>query len=242
MATSDMETDVREKFENTKLNSGDEVGKEKEEEEEEEEKEEDGEEEKEEDGEEEKEKEEEEEDDDDEDSDTFTVEKIVGHRKEEGGMMYHIKWADYPDSENTWESEENIIDKDILAKYWADKKAERAARDSAKRAASKASVKPDARSQSPAVVSTTNKRRRTSATAKGDSEASDNDVPGPEVESWEPLVKEIQTVDRSEKNKLIVFIVWKNGQVTTHPIEMVRLKCPQAMLRFYEERLRFRSK
>ncbi|KAJ2056073.1 hypothetical protein GGI17_006377 [Coemansia sp. S146] len=207
MATSDMEHDVTEKFENTKLNSGDE------------------------------------EEEEEEDSDTFTVEKIVGHRKEDGGTLYHIKWADYPDSENTWESEENIIDKDMLTKYWDDKKAEKAAREGAKRAASKALVKPEPRSQSPAV-SAANKRRRTSGavTTKVDSDASDSDAPGPEADNWESLVKEVQTVDRSEKNKLIVFIKWKNGQVTKHPIEMAHLKCPQAMLQFYEERLRFRSR
>ncbi|KAJ2813102.1 hypothetical protein H4S07_000931 [Coemansia furcata] len=207
MASSDMEHDVTEKFENTKLNSADE------------------------------------EDEEEDDSDTFTVEKIVGHRKEDGGTLYHIKWADYPDSENTWETEENIIDKDMLAKYWDDKKAERAARESARKAASKALVKPEARSQSPAV-STASKRRRisTAAANKADSETSDIDIPGPEVESWESDIKEIQTVDRSEKNKLIVFIMWKSGKVTTHPIELARQKCPQAMLTFYEERLRFRSK
>ncbi|PIA14160.1 Swi6 protein, partial [Coemansia reversa NRRL 1564] len=57
---------------------------------------------------------------------------------------------------------------------------------------------------------------------------------------WEPLVKEIETIDRVEDGTLIVFVQWKDGKTTEHPAKVVYKKCPQAMLKFYEERLRFR--
>ncbi|KAJ2879092.1 hypothetical protein GGI21_001741 [Coemansia aciculifera] len=186
--------------------------------------------------------EEEEEEDNDE---VYVVEKIIGHRNENGGQLFHIKWAGYPESENTWEEEGNVLDKDMLAKYWDEKRIEKAKREATKKRNTLATAKmAKTRDQSPDSAAA-NKRRRTltptSARAPG-SDAGDYEASGPDDDNWEPLIKEIETVDRKEKDKLIVFIEWKNGQVTSHPIELAYQKCPQAMLKFYEERLRFRTK
>ncbi|KAJ2439050.1 hypothetical protein GGF42_008090, partial [Coemansia sp. RSA 2424] len=129
--------------------------------------------------------------------------------------------------------------------YWDEKRIEKASREAAKRRNAQAQAKPKVHDQSP-DSSVTSKRRRTgiaAATSRAtDSDAGDYEAAGPDVDNWEPLIKEIETVDRKEKDKLIVFIAWKNGQITSHPIELAYQKCPQAMLKFYEEHLRFRSK
>ncbi|KAJ9058622.1 Chromobox protein 3 [Entomophthora muscae] len=48
----------------------------------------------------------------------FVVEKILKHRLKANKVEYFLKWKEYPDSENTWESEENILDKKLIDDYW----------------------------------------------------------------------------------------------------------------------------
>ncbi|KAJ1898602.1 hypothetical protein LPJ66_002641 [Kickxella alabastrina] len=182
-------------------------------------------------------------DDDEEDDDTvYVVEKILDQRMGKNSEKeYLIKWEGYADSESTWEVEDNIIDRSILKKFWDAKNAEAEARKAKKAATSTAASASSTTVKAPVAAAKkppANKRRRTV------------DVPeeerygeaGPDSDNWEPLVREIETVDRMPNNDLIVFIVWKNGQTTEHPAEMAYTRCPQIMLKFYEERLRFRSR
>lgn len=39
----------------------------------------------------------------------FRIEKIYGERVKKGHKEYHIKWVDYGDDEDTWESETDLI-------------------------------------------------------------------------------------------------------------------------------------
>ena len=50
----------------------------------------------------------------------FVVERIVKHRKAKKSKKYQylIKWKGFPDSENTWEPEDNIIDATLITSYW----------------------------------------------------------------------------------------------------------------------------
>ncbi|XP_022253749.1 uncharacterized protein LOC106469502 [Limulus polyphemus] len=47
----------------------------------------------------------------------FSVEKILNKRKHKDKVEYLIKWKNYPDSENCWEPEENILSKDLIEEY-----------------------------------------------------------------------------------------------------------------------------
>lgn len=49
--------------------------------------------------------------------DVFEVEAIIGHKIEFGQVWYHIKWKGYDDTENTWETQDNITGEDVLASY-----------------------------------------------------------------------------------------------------------------------------
>jgi chromobox protein 1 len=50
-------------------------------------------------------------------SDIFTVERIVGSRARGRKRQYLVKWEGYPSEENTWENEENIFCKELIAQY-----------------------------------------------------------------------------------------------------------------------------
>ncbi|KAI8319668.1 chromo domain-like protein, partial [Martensiomyces pterosporus] len=181
----------------------------------------------------------------------YVVEKIIKHRgKKAGEREYLLKWEGYPDSENTWEREENIFDKDMLQRYWDaidDAKAASATKANGRRPPrhSNGSATP----VSPATAARQNKRRRTSdidSDGDGDGESDESGAePAPSsfgADDWEPHIREIETIDRVEGIGLVVYISWKNGNRTKHPVEDAYQKCPQLMLRFYEGRLRFRSK
>ena len=54
---------------------------------------------------------------------TYTVEKVLHHKQSlephhNGGWLFKVKWKGYPDSECTWESEDNFIEKQCLRDYW----------------------------------------------------------------------------------------------------------------------------
>ncbi|KAJ2506324.1 hypothetical protein GGI11_006704 [Coemansia sp. RSA 2049] len=183
----------------------------------------------------------EDEEDDDDDDEVYVVEKILDDRQASNGVTeYLIKWEGYLNSENSWEGEENILDKDILKVYWEQKKKAAAARKAA------AAMKRNNSNSGNSNTSTGKRQRQTNngsgvADAKKSTEY-DSDSDGPDAKDWEPLVESIDTVDRLDDQSLVVFISWKNGKYTKHPANVVYEKCPQLMLKFYEERVRFRNK
>jgi hypothetical protein len=48
----------------------------------------------------------------------YEVEKIEEHRVNQGRLEYFVKWKNYPQSENTWEREDNFIETECLDDYW----------------------------------------------------------------------------------------------------------------------------
>jgi len=50
--------------------------------------------------------------------DEYEVERIVEHRGQPPHTQYLIKWEGYPDEDNTWQNEEDVLAPAILQEYW----------------------------------------------------------------------------------------------------------------------------
>lgn len=51
------------------------------------------------------------------DPNVFVVEEIVAKQLFDGNLFYYVKWNGYPESDNSWEPESNIIDKELIEKF-----------------------------------------------------------------------------------------------------------------------------
>lgn len=51
------------------------------------------------------------------DQEEYEIEAIQGHKTIKGKILYLVKWVGYSDEESTWESIENLNDKEILEDY-----------------------------------------------------------------------------------------------------------------------------
>ncbi|BGP09140.1 Chromatin-associated protein swi6 [Rhodotorula toruloides] len=61
-------------------------------------------------------------------------------------------------------------------------------------------------------------------------------------ESWEKEDVTIETVERDEDGSVRWNVVWEDGTASWIPGEILRTKCPQKIITFYEEHLKFRAK
>jgi len=62
--------------------------------------------------------------DDADESDTYEVERVIAHRPhthDHNKKEYLVKWKNYSSRLNTWEPEENFVERSILTDYWKDK-------------------------------------------------------------------------------------------------------------------------
>ncbi|EZF35714.1 Heterochromatin protein HP1 [Trichophyton interdigitale] len=189
--------------------------------------------------------EEDEDDEDDEadeaDEDVYVVERVVGHSfDKKGKLQFEVKWKGYDDpSDMTVEPEENLLDgaQDALEEYFK-KIGGRPEKPTKKRKslADKASSTPD---------KPTKRGRKPSSIKVGtpDQEASTEDSHwAPPTGDWENELRYISTVLRDpDGDGLVVYLEWKNGRKSRAPIQTCYERCPQMMLKFYEQHLVFKE-
>jgi chromobox protein 1 len=191
---------------------------------------------------------EEEDEDDQVGEDEYVVEKITNHLvdKATGELKFEVKWEGYDKkSDRTWEPEDNLeTASKILNEYLAsvggkeqifaqheEMMAEEAAKKSKKRGRA-----------SSGVDTPTNgaKKGRKSKSHPLDTTppASDKGFTPPSG-NWEEVVEGIDACEGTD-GKPIVYITWKTGQKSQHPLAQVYKRCPQKMLQFYEKHLVFK--
>ncbi|KAI1004643.1 hypothetical protein K3495_g3570 [Podosphaera aphanis] len=190
-------------------------------------------------------------DDDDEiPENEYIVERILNHvvDEETGQLHFQIKWEGYEKkSDITWEPEENLETaskilneylasvggKDMILADWTEKK---------KLAESAKKGKKRARASTGGASSSQKRSRKYSPHPVNTSPPASAAATEfrPPTGSWEEEVIKIDACEGSEGN-VIVYLTWKGGHKSQHPLSQIYKRCPQKMLKFYEAHLVFKA-
>ncbi|KAL8715938.1 MAG: hypothetical protein Q9220_000605, partial [cf. Caloplaca sp. 1 TL-2023] len=205
--------------------------------------------------------EEEGEEDEEGDEETYVVEEILSHHDNfaDEVMRYEIKWKGYPKkADRTWETEENLEGaREILETYWrtiggkpvpsSSKPPKSSTKKRGRQSTGSTPAEPAKKQQ---------KRGRKSAAAQDQ----DNDAtpepgavgytdvnpdswkpPAPNDNAWDPLVMNVDTIEKDDKEQLWAYLVWNekndDGRFNRSKAKLATCNkaCPQRMLQFYEK-------
>lgn len=182
--------------------------------------------------------------------DEYVVEKITNHviDPDTGNLKFQVKWEGYDKkSDRTWEPEENLETaakmlneylasvggKEQIFAQWEEKKAEDAAKKSKKRSRASSGVD--------TPTNGAKKGRKSKNHPLDTTPPRSNEHVGfvPPTGNWEEQVEGIDACEGAD-GKPIVYITWKDGNKSQHPLAQVYKRCPQKMLKFYERHLVFK--
>nr|KAG5691712.1 hypothetical protein BaRGS_029477 [Batillaria attramentaria] len=159
----------------------------------------------------------EEEEDEEGGEEEYTVEKVVDSRMRNGKREYLLKWKGYPDSENTWEPDENLDCPDLIAEF-EDKKKKR--------------EQEKKRKSQNGLEESSAKRKKKVSDAKS---TEDDNKPRGFDRGLQPE-RIIGATDSS--GELMFLMKWKDSdEADLVPARQANVKCPQIVIAFYEERL-----
>jgi len=146
-----------------------------------------------------------------EEEEEYSVEKVLDKRTNKGKIEYLLKWKGYGDEDNTWEPSENLDCQDLIETF------------EKKRTAEKAKKKEAEKRKSSAGASDNKKRK------------GDDDRPRGFDRGLDPE-RIIGATDSS--GELMFLIKWKGSdEADLVPSREANVKCPQTVIKFYEERL-----
>jgi hypothetical protein len=150
-----------------------------------------------------------------EEEEEYVVEKIVDKRVSKSGKTeYFLKWKGYGDEDNTWEPKENVSCKDMIADF--EKKL---------------------------------KEKKTTPAAKRKSDSPKNNKSEEKKVKKEDNSSRVRGFDRGleverilgatdSSGDLMFLLKWKGSdEADLVPAKEANLKCPQSVIKFYEERL-----
>merc|ERR1711963_551132 len=147
-----------------------------------------------------------------EEEEEFTVEKVVDSRMRGGKKEYLLKWKGYPDSENTWEPEENLDCPELISAYEEKKK-------------QKEAEKSQKRKSAPGGKEEPSKKKK----------KEDSDKP----RGFERGLTPERVIGATDSSGELMFLMkWQGSdEADLVPARQANIKCPQIVIAFYEERL-----
>lgn len=147
--------------------------------------------------------------------DIYVVNKIIGSRKKNGIKQYLVNWEGYPDSDNTWENEDNIFCKKLINEYEESLKRQKI--------------------QKGSLASKGSKIKKPTGN-KGSSRTFSRII----TNDWDDVVDKVVSVSKDEKNEgFMVQLLFKNGEMGVLPVSQAHIRCPLHLLEYYESNLIF---
>lgn len=149
----------------------------------------------------------------------YVVEKILDKRINNGKPEYFLKWRDYPDSENTWEPVENLDCPDMIKEFeeqWKKKKAAESGGD---------------------------KKRKINGTESASGVPAKKKVEDDRPRGFERNLEPDRIIGATDSSGELMFLIkWKGcDEADLVPSKLANVKCPQIVIKFYEERLTWHS-
>jgi len=173
-----------------------------------------------------------------EEEEEYSVEKVVDKRVGRNGKVeYLLKWKGYGDEDNTWEPKENLDCKDLIETY---EKKRKEKTDKKKEADKRKSGTGEESSGISSLSSDKKKEADKRKSGPGGDTASkkkkgDDDKPRGFDRTLDPE-RIIGATDSS--GELMFLIKWKGSdEADLVPAREANVKCPQTVIKFYEERL-----
>jgi len=157
---------------------------------------------------------------DEEEEEEFTVEKIVDKRTRGGRVEYFLKWKGYSNDDNTWEPVENLDCPDLIAEYEEQRKNKKNER-----------KKDDDKRKADGKNDKDNEKKK----KKVDDE--------PRLRGFERNLEAEKIIGATDASGELMFLVkWKDSEeADLVPSKLANIKCPQVVIKFYEERLTWHS-
>ncbi|XP_072162591.1 chromobox protein homolog 1 [Bemisia tabaci] len=153
----------------------------------------------------------------------FSVEKVLDRRMRGGKVEYLLKWKGYSDDDNTWEPEENLDCPDLISQFEEQRK---------KRESTK---KDEVSKKRKSTSSDKDAEKKSLAPKPKKSQPEEDNKPRGFDRNLEPE-KIIGATDSS--GELMFLMKWKdNDEADLVPARQANIKCPQVVIKFYEERL-----
>ncbi|CAG0917779.1 unnamed protein product [Notodromas monacha] len=181
------------------------------------------------------------------DDETFTVEKVVDRKVENGVVSYLVKWKDFGEEDNTWEEDENLQCRDLIDAYnkgveeAKTKKLPPPASESLPESNSKSegdgrkSEKENVLPESKSSLETSEAERN--VTRDGSSEVDNRLL---EIKSgFDRGLKPERIIGATRKLGSLMFLMkWERSkEADLVPASEANRRCPQTVIQFYEERL-----
>jgi len=158
--------------------------------------------------------------DEEEEEEEYSVEKILDKRIKNGKVEYYLKWKGYGDEDNTWEPESHLECPEMIAEF-----EERRKKEDAK--------KKEEQRKRKSVAGDDPAKKKTKKAVEEDSRPRGFDR-GLEAE------RIIGATDSS--GELMFLMKWRGtDEADLVPARQANVRCPQVVIKFYEERLTWHS-
>jgi len=155
-----------------------------------------------------------------EEEEEYSVEKILDRRVRGGRVEYYLKWKGYGDEDNTWEPEANLECPELISDFEDKRKAEEARKKEEK----------DKKRKSTTGVDDAKKKKK----------SVEEDTRPRGFERGLEAERIIGATDSS--GELMFLMKWRGtDEADLVPARQANLRCPQIVIRFYEERLTWHS-
>ncbi|XP_063929711.1 chromobox protein homolog 3-like [Zophobas morio] len=147
----------------------------------------------------------------------YVVEKIIDSRINAHGVKeYFLKWIGYDDKDNTWEPEENLDCPGLIAAF----EAERVAKEKER-----------------------SKKRKASGTPTQELKGTKRKNEEKKVHGFDRGLEPEKIIGATDSSGQLMFLMKWEGtdEADLVPAKQANVKCPQVVIRFYEERLTWHS-